>query len=328
VRFPQATVLAVDDEEINRMLLQDLLEPLGCRVVLAGDGRGALEAINEHRPDLVLLDAIIPAPNGFEVCRRIKTDTALRLTPVVMITALHERADRIRAIEAGADDFLSKPFDRQELLARVRSLLKLKQFTDELEHAESVLFALARSVEAKDPYTEGHCERLSGYSVELGRRLGLNDADLEALYRGGILHDLGKIAVPDAILLKPGPLSVEERRIIEQHPVRGFEICSALRSFRDVLPIIRNHHERRDGSGYPDGLAGEQIPLLARILQTVDIYDALTTDRPYRRAMLPEQALSVMEEEVRRGWWDAHLVAEFTALLRQQAPKAPCAVAV
>ena len=320
-RLPTPTILTVDDEQVNRTLLHDMLEPVGYRPLGAANGAEALQQVEQCQPDLVLLDAMMPPPDGFEVCRRIKSNPTWRRIPVVMVTALHERADRIRAIEAGADDFVSKPFDRQELLARVRSLLRLKQFTDELEHAEGVLFALARSVEARDPYTEGHCERLSAYSVALGRELGLPEADLEALHRGGILHDLGKVAVSDAILLKPGPLTPEERRIMEEHPVQGYEICRPLRSFRDVLPIIRHHHEKFDGSGYPDRLKGQQIPLTARVLQIVDVYDALTTDRPYRRGLSAAEALEVMEHEVQKGWWDPDLYAVFRQMVesgRQQ----------
>ena len=312
------TILTVDDDPVNRVLLHDMLEPLGCRPLGAATGTEALQQVEQCQPDVVLLDAMMPPPNGFEVCRRIKSNPAFRLIPVVMVTALHERADRIRAIEAGADDFVSKPFDRQELLARVRSLLRLKQFTDELEHAESVLFALARSVEDRDPYTGGHCERLSAYSVALGRKLGLPEAAREALYRGGILHDLGKVALPDAILLKPGPLTPEERRILEQHPVRGYQICRPLRSFRNVLPIILHHHEKFDGSGYPDGLKGEQIPLTARVLQIVDVYDALTTDRPYRRALSPAEALETMKREVQKGWWDPDLFTVFRQVIERR----------
>jgi putative two-component system response regulator len=189
-------------------------------------------------------------------------------------------------------------------------LIKLKHFTDELEHAEKVLFSLALSIEAKDAYTEGHCERLSDYSTALGRQLGLAEEQLVALRRGGIVHDIGKIAIPEHILMKPGPLTAEERRIMEQHPVIGERICAPLKTFQDVLPIIRHHHERMDGSGYPDGLKSEAIPLTARVLAVVDVYDALSTERPYRKALSNEEAFKVMGEEVKRGWWDPHLFAE------------------
>ena len=202
-------------------------------------------------------------------------------------------------------------------MALVRSLLKLKQFTDELENAETVLFSLALGAEAKDPYTEGHCQRLAKHSVALGKRLGLPEEQLVALRRGGILHDIGKIAVPEQILLKPGPLTPEERKIMEEHPVTGERICAPLKSRRLVLPIIRHHHEKLDGSGYPDGLKGEQIPLTARILTTMDIYDALTTDRPYRKALTLQQAFVQIREEVKRGWWDGALVDELEALLKE-----------
>jgi putative two-component system response regulator len=227
----------------------------------------------------------MPQQDGFAVCQSVKANQETRLIPVVLVTGSGSSEDRIRGIECGADDFLSKPVRVQEFRARVHSLLRMKRFTDELERAETVLFSLARSIEAKDPYTGGHCERLSAYSVALGKRLGLPPEQLLALSRGGIVHDIGKVAVPDHILLKPGPLTAEERKVIEQHPVVGERICAPLKSFRLVLPIIRHHHERLDGSGYPDGLKGERIPLLARLLTTVDIYDALTTDRPYRPAL-------------------------------------------
>jgi putative two-component system response regulator len=245
----------------------------------------------------------------------IKSDPRTRLIPVVLITGLNSLEDRIQGIECGADDFLSKPANREELLARVRSLLKLKEFTDELENAETVLFSLALSVEAKDPYTEGHCQRLAKYSEALGKRLSLPEELQVALRRGGILHDIGKIAVPEQIVLKPGPLTPEERAIMEKHPVTGERICAPLKSLRHVLPIIRHHHEKIDGSGYPDGLRGEEIPITARILTTVDIYDALTTDRPYRKAFQPKEALAHIREEAKRGWWDVALVDELEEML-------------
>jgi putative two-component system response regulator len=283
--------------------------------VCAEDGSQALGLIEELRVDLVLMDVVMPGRSGFSVCREIKARAETRLIPVVLITGLTSSEDRVEGIECGADDFINKPLHRDELLARVRSLVRLKRFTDELESAENVLFTLARSIEAKDPYTVGHCDRLSRTSVALAERLGLSEDKCIALRRAGIVHDIGKVAVPEHILLKPGPLNEAERAIIETHPVVGERICAPLKSFRGVLPIIRHHHERLNGTGYPDHLQGNEIPLTARILQTVDIYDALTTERPYRAALAREHAFSIMREECRRGWWDESLVLELENLL-------------
>ena len=236
-----------------------------------------------------------------------------------MITALSDKQDRLEGIKVGADDFLSRPVDRTELLARVGSLLKLKQRTDELERAESVLFSLARSIEGKDPYTHGHCERLAEYSARLGEHLQLPEEQLIALRRAGVVHDVGKIAVPDAILLKPGRLTPDEWTIIRDHSVVGERICAPLKSFRFVLPIIRHHHEKLDGSGYPDGLRGDAIPITARILQIVDVYDALTTERPYKLAFSITDALQTMKEEVAKGWWDPHIFEQFEGQIRRNA---------
>jgi putative two-component system response regulator len=312
---PAATILVADDNWANLELFSELLQDQGYRVICVVDGDQALEALNADQIDMTLLDVMMPGRTGFDVCRAIKSNPETRLIPVVLVTGLTDTSDRIQGIEAGADDFLSKPVNREELLARVRSLLRVKQFTDELENAETVLFSLALSIEAKDPYTEGHCDRLSKYSVALAERLGLPEELRVALRRAGVVHDIGKVAVPEHILLKPGPLDSEEWKVMKQHPVIGERICAPLKSFRHVLPIIRHHHEKRDGSGYPDGLKGEEIPLTARILQTVDIYDALTTARPYRKALPPKETLTVMHEEVKRGWWDASLVEELEALI-------------
>ena len=302
------TILVADDTEAYRCLLNDLLQAQGYTVVCAADGDDALRIVQNQSVDLALLDVMMPRRSGFAACRMIKSDPRTRLIPVVLITGLNSLEDRIQGIECGADDFLSKPANREELLARVQSLLKLKEFTDELENAETVLFSLALGVEAKDPYTEGHCQRLAKYSVALAKRLGLPEELQVALRRGGVLHDIGKIAVPEQILVKPGPLTPEERAIMEKHPATGEHICAPLKSLRNVLPIIRHHHEKMEGSGYPDGLKGEEIPITARIMTTVDVYDALTTDRPYRKALAPPQAFAKIREEVRRGWWDSALV--------------------
>lgn len=309
-------ILIVDDESAARAALETLLRREGFEVNDAHSGPSALAKCTSFRPDLILLDIVMPGMDGFEVCRHIKATPETRLTPVVLITGLSATVDRIKGINAGADDFLSKPIDFNELLARCRSLLRLKQITDELENAESVLFSLAYSIEARDPYTRGHCERLASMSARLGEKVGLPDEYIKALRRAGIVHDIGKVVVPDAILLKPGPLLECEAEVMRKHPIVGERICAPLRTFRLVLPIIRHHHERHDGSGYPDGLRGAEIPLTAAILQIANVYDALTTDRPYRAAISPEMALEMMEVEAARGWWNAELFETFRAMVR------------
>src|SRR6266404_5611031 len=314
-------ILVADDNEANRELLSALLSAEGYQVICAANGQQALARVDSDSVDLALLDVVMPRPTGFEICQTMKSKPETRLTPVILLTSLNSDADRIHGIMCGADDFLNKPVNKQELLARVYSLLRLKHFTDEMDNAEMVLFSLALTIEAKDPYTEGHCDRLSKYSVALGEKLGLSEELRVALRRGGLIHDIGKLAVPEHILLKPGPLTTEERKIMEQHTIVGERICAPLRSFRHVLPIIRHHHEKQDGSGYPDGLTSEQIPLTARILQVTDIFDALTTDRPYRKALPPAKAFAIMREEVKRGWWDGSLVDQLELLVAEPAPQ-------
>src|SRR5437763_2322219 len=304
-------VLVVDDNPDVVLLMQELLASRGYDAVAVSHAAAAEAEIRRHPPDLVLLDVVMPGKSGYEVCREIKENPATRLIPVVLITGLSDREDKLRGIEAGADDFLNKPIFAEELFARVKSLLKLKEFTDELESAETVLCTLGLSVEARDPYTEGHCDRLARYAVELGEHLGLDDDSLVALRRGGYLHDLGKIAVPDEILKKGSNLTPAEWEIMKKHPVAGETICRPLKSLRLVLPIIRSHHEHSDGSGYPDGLRQDEIPLLPRILQVVDVYDALRTARPYKPALSHEQSAVTMREEARAGLWDEELVGEF-----------------
>lgn len=315
IEMEKGTILVADDSEDMRELLTELLRTNGYRVIVAEDGARALEEISTQPVDLALLDVMMPHRTGFSVCRAAKSRDATRLIPIVLVTGLGSAEDRIQGIEAGADDFLCKPIRKEELLARVRSLVRLKRYTDELENAETVLCTLARSIEAKDPYTEGHCDRLSRYSVALAERMGLPDEQCVALRRAGVVHDIGKVAVPENILLKPGPLNAEERRVMEQHPVAGERICAPLKTFRYVLPIIRHHHEKQDGSGYPDHQKAGEIPLTARILQTIDVFDALTTNRPYRRALSLEQAFRTLREEAGRGWWDGTIVDEFESML-------------
>jgi putative two-component system response regulator len=311
------TIIVADDEAANRELMEELLSNEGYNVVTVSDGNSALLEMSCVQTDVVILDVLMPGMNGLEVCEKIKANPDTYLVPIILITSLSDKQDRINGIRVGADDFLTRPVDRTELLARVQSLMKLKLRTDELERAESVLFTLARSIEGKDPYTHGHCERLADLSTRLAERVGLPEEQITALRRGGVVHDIGKIAVPDAVLLKPGRLSEEEWEVMREHPIVGERICAPLKSFRTVLPIIRHHHERFDGSGYPDGIQGEAIPIAARVLQLVDVYDALTTERPYKRAFSRDEALQTMREEVAKGWWDPALFVEFEGLIRQ-----------
>jgi putative two-component system response regulator len=311
-------ILVVDDLEANLRLLEEVLTAQGYEVLLARDGEEAIDLVMREQPDLVLSDVRMPRCDGFDLCRALKSAPATRLLPIVLMTGTAEARDRITAIEAGATDFVTKPIDQPELRARVRSLMQIKRYTDDLDSAEAVLRSLALMIEARDAYTEGHCQRLARYATELGLLLNLPEDDLATLGRGGFFHDIGKIALPDAILQKPGPLSPDEFELVKQHPLVGDRLCGDLRALARVRPIVRHHHERLDGSGYPDGLAGDDIPLLAQIIGIVDVYDALTTNRPYHTAIPSEQALAELALEVQRGWRRADLVEAF-ATSRQTA---------
>ena len=307
-----AVVLVVDDGAANRELIQAYLSGIDCEVRFAVDGLSALAAIESDAPDLVLLDVQMPGVDGYEVCRRIKAMPRGRLLPVVMITALNRTGDRVAALEAGADDFMTKPVERIELAARVRSALRLKALYNTLDSAEQVIFSLAAAVEAKDPFTEKHTQRVAETARHVGRRLGLPEFALDALYRGGTIHDIGKIGVPDSILLKPGPLDETELSRMQAHVVVGESIVRPLRSGSSLLPIIRHHHERHDGRGYPDGLHGTKIPRLARIVAVCDAYDAMVNDRPYRRRRSMDEAIAVLADGA-GSQWDPEVVDVFMA---------------
>src|SRR3989442_8033143 len=307
-------VLVVDDVQANRELLEGYLDELGYAVRQARDGIEALEAIVAEEPDLILLDIEMPRLDGIAVCERLKTHPARRLIPVVILTASRDYETRLRGIAAGADDFLSKPFDRKELLVRTKVLLRDRALNLRLDATEGVLFALARAVEARDRYTIYHAERVGRYAQAIGAGYGLRDDDTELLYEGGVLHDLGKIAIPDAILLKPGPLTDQEFAVMKTHSVEGERICLSLRSVAYYLPMIRHHHERVDGAGYPDHLVGNDIPLGARIAAISDAWDAMVSDRPYRRGLDEEEALRRLRQGA-GSQWDAGLVRVFVDLL-------------
>jgi len=306
-------VLVVDDSVANRELIEASLEGVDCEIQMAGDGQTALGMIGEGEPDLVLLDVQMPGTDGHDVCRQIKSTPDGRLIPVVMITGLDGVNDRIQALESGADDFLSKPVDRLELLARVRSLLRLKALYDTLDNAQRVIYALASAVEARDPYTERHTQRVAEMARKIGSQIGLAEAELEDLFRGALIHDIGKIGVPDAILLKPGPLTDQEIAQMRLHPVIGAQIVSPLHSGTALLSVVRNHHEHVDGSGYPDGLTGESISLAARIVAVCDAHDALVSDRPYRSKRSSADAAAVLQQGA-GSQWDAEIVKSAVSL--------------
>jgi putative two-component system response regulator len=311
-----ATILVVDSEEINRRLLRGIFKTTPYKILEAHRASEATALLESEKIDLVILDLMLPEMSGPELCRWMKARRATQLLPVLMITNIQGVENEIVGISSGADEFLIKPLHPAVVRTRVRAMLRNKSLIDSLEEAETILLALAQTVEHRDKYTGKHCQRLAVASVMLGEALGLGSQDLTALYRGGYLHDIGKIAIPDSILFKRGKLTAAEWEIMRSHPVRGEEICRPMQSLSHVLPIIRSHHERWDGSGYPDGLAGENIPLLARILQVADIYDALITERSYKQALTPEEALAVMEEEARRGWRDPELVPLFASTIQ------------
>jgi putative two-component system response regulator len=311
-----AAVLVVDDDAANVALIARMLRLDGYVVHTASDGEAALAALDRHAPDILLLDVQLPGLDGFEVCRRVKHRRETRLLPIVLVTGLHDRESRIKGINAGADDFLSKPFDAEELRARVRSLLRIQRYTHELESAESIILSLALTVEARDAYTNGHCERLARYAAALGRDIQLPEDDIAALHRGGYLHDVGKVGIPDAILQKSGKLSAAEYDVIKEHTTIGERLCGNLRSLDRVRPIVRHHHERLDGRGYPDRLHGDDVPLLAQVVSIADAYDAITTTRPYRRALPPEHAFAELRTDAAQGLRRPDLVEAFIALVR------------
>lgn len=312
-------ILVVEDDSNGRALLKEMLGSEGYRVELAQDGEEALELVAADAPDLLLCDLVLPKIDGFEVCRRLKADEATRLLPIVVITGLADLQHKLDALEAGADDFLTKPLNNLEVAARVRSLIRMRRLTQELESAQNVIFALATAIEQKDDYTEGHGERVAIFARNLAEHIGLSPIEIQGVHVGGILHDVGKIGCPDAILNKPGPLTPDEFEIIKRHPVHGWEICRHLRSLGDcALCCIRNHHERLDGTGYPDGLNGGAIPITTRIMSIADVFDALATARAYKPAFPTETCFKILREEAQRGWWDGDLVESFVEMINER----------
>jgi putative two-component system response regulator len=302
-------ILIVDNEEINRWLLRATLKSAQYRILECRKASEAMELLEASKVDLIVLDLMLPEVSGPELCRWLKSNRKTQLIPVLMLTSVQGIENEIAGISSGADEFLIKPLHPAVVRTRIRAMLRNKALIDSLEEAETILFALAQAVEHRDKFIGMHCQRLATFSVMMGEALNLGSSELTTLYRGGFLHDIGKISMPDSILFKQGSLSDEEWDVMKNHPVRGEQICQPMKSLAQVLPIIRHHHERWDGSGYPDGLKGEDIPLLARVLQVADIYDALTTLRSYKPAYTQEEAFRIIEQEVERGWRDPALVS-------------------
>jgi cyclic di-GMP phosphodiesterase len=308
-------VLIADDTDSVRTLFRKLLTVDGHEVIAVADGVQALDAARKHAPDVILLDVGMPHLDGLEVCRQLKSDPATRATPVVLVTGQSDMSDRIKGLEAGADEFLSKPVHPHELRARVTSLTRMKHLVDALAAAESAFMTLARTIEERDPNTQGRGERLAMQAVTLGRTLGLSPDEVSALQRGAHLLDIGKVGIPDALLLKPGKLTAEEFELMKRHSTIGETVCAPLESLRTVRPIIRSHHERLDGSGYPDGLRGDAVPTLAHIMGIIDVYDALTSPRPQRAAMTREDAAKHLRREVEQGKFSRPYVEAFLEMM-------------
>ncbi|MCG8353095.1 MAG: response regulator [Chloroflexales bacterium] len=312
-----ARVLIVDDNPEVSASLASLIDEYGYQGEVAHNGRSALRRIAQNPPDLILLDLQLPDVDGLYICDDVKNNKLTRLIPIIIVTACGDRDAQLRSIEAGAEGYLQKPIDTQELKMRLRTLLRVKRLNEMLEPAENVIFTLARAVEAKDPYTESHLQRLAHYATAIGERLGLDDIALTELRYGAILHDVGKVGIDETIIRKTGPLSPDEYRVMQQHTLIGERIVAPLRIAAHVGPIIRSHHERWDGYGYPDGLSGTAIPLGARIVSVVDAFDAMTTQRPYNRVRSHSEALSQLWAEAGTAW-DPQIVTIFAEWLLEQ----------
>jgi putative two-component system response regulator len=310
-----ARILVIDDDDYVRRLLRRLLSPVGYAVEEASTAEEGLARVRTDAPDLVMLDLHLPDRSGHDVLEAIRADPATRLLPVVMLTGMATATEKMRAQAEGVTDFIAKPFSQEELLPRVRALVMLKLFADEHEHAEHVILTLAKTIDARDPYTAGHSGRVAEYADRIAIRMGLDAAARNDMRRGALFHDLGKIVIPDAILRKPGALTPDERAVIEEHPVVGHELLAPMKTMRRTLPVVFHHHERLDGSGYPEGISGSAIPMTVRIVTIADIFDALTTDRAYRGALSVDVAFEILAEGVVKSWWDRDAVALLKAVV-------------
>ncbi len=321
IQKQKPSILVVDDIPSNLELMEAVFTKEGYRVYTAIGATEAIDIYKKYPVDLAVLDVMMPGIDGFELCNRLKNINGNRFFPVILLTALTDKTSKIKGITSGADDFISKPFDTSELMTRIKSLLKLKTLQEELDHSENIILTLAVAMEARDPYTKGHSTRVSKLASDFVIYLGLTDKDSEEMRKAGILHDIGKICLSESILNKPGPLTEKEVELIKTHAVLGEEICKPLVSMRKILPAIRHHHERWDGKGFPDGLSGHEIPLIARVLSIVDSFDAMVSVRPYRDKKSTGKTLEIMKSEQFTGQWDAELLVYFLEMMTPLADK-------
>lgn len=309
-----AKILVVDVHPLSRMTAVDLLSLDGYDVSETDGEASVLDQVLTQKPDLVLLDITSRQGDSFAICRQLKENEKTSNIPVILMTATDSREYRLQGIKAGGDDFLIKPLDRLELSTRVKSLIERKQLNEGLDQTEQVLFSIAKAVESRSS-DSGSCARVASLAEAFGNYLQLPPEDIDNLLFAAHLHDIGTIGIPDAVMLKEGELTADERELIRQHVLVGEKICQPLRNRRGVLPIIRHHHERWDGTGYPDGLSGEEIPYLAQIFQILDIYDALVSDRPHKQAYTPSEAIEIITDETKKGWRNPKISAAFTAFI-------------
>ncbi len=309
------SILVVDDHKSNLELMEAVFIKEGFKVYTALGGQEAINKFQNYPIDVAVLDVMMPEIDGFELCSKLKNISGKRFFPVILLTALTDKNSKLKGLESGADDFISKPFDTTELILKIKSLLKVKSLNDDLDHSENIIMTLAVAMEARDPYTKGHSTRVSKLAAEFVAYLGLPEIDRQEMKKAGILHDIGKICLNESLLRKPGPLTKEEVEMIKTHTILGEDLCRPLVSMRKILPAIRHHHERWDGMGFPDGLAGEDIPLMARILAIVDSFDAMVSVRPYRDRRSVGETIKTMKSEQYDGQWDSELLNYFIEMI-------------
>jgi putative two-component system response regulator len=326
-----STILIVDDEYSGRETLQSILEGEGYNLVMAENGPQAITQAKSILPDVILLDVMMPGMTGFEVCEKIRNDPQVAEIPIIILTALDDRDSLLRGLKAGADDFISKPFDRFELRARLIGITRLNRYQKLLQERENLRAANRRLMDAyeatiegwshamdlRDRETEGHSRRVTELSVKLAEAIGMSQEEILHMRHGALLHDMGKIGIPDSILHKPAGLTEEEWAIMRQHPKFAFEMLNSIDYLREALEIPYFHHEKWDGTGYPQGLKNEQIPVAARIFAVADVWDALTSDRPYRPAWSREEAMMYIHEQSGKHF-DPQMVEIFFKVIRQQ----------